>query len=113
MANTLTVNGVALDGRSLNMWIVIQSNGATVKSGFTPLTLEGVTGNTYTVMASDYDAGGIYFDHWGNGSVRKIRSVTLNGDTWFDAYYRITNATDAAWFLTGTIILLSTSCRRG
>jgi hypothetical protein len=105
MANTLTVNGVALDGRSLNMWIVIQSNGATVKSGFTPLIFEGVTGNTYTIMASDYDAGGIYFDHWGNGSARKIRSVTLNGDTWFDAYYRITfNLTIKSTDLSGNTI---------
>ena len=89
VANTLTVNGMALDGKPLNMWIVIQLRGATVKSGFTPLTFAGVTGTTYAVIASDYDAGGIFFDHWGNGSTSKTRSVTLNGDLWLDARYRL------------------------
>lgn len=88
VASTLTVNGLALDSRPLNMRIVIQQNGATVQSGFTPLTFTGITDGTYVVVASDYDAGGIFFDHWGNRNTSKTRSVTLNSDTWFDARYR-------------------------
>lgn len=84
----LIVYGRSLDGASLSMWIVIQSNGSTVKSGFTPLVFSGIVGNTYTAIASDYAAGNIYFDHWGNGSTSKTRTLTLNSDTTFNAYYR-------------------------
>jgi hypothetical protein len=105
LANTLTVNGMTLDGRPLNMWIVVQQNGATVKSGFTPLTFTGVTGGTYTVIASDYDAGGVLFDHWGNGSTSKARSATLNADMWFDARYRLVfNLTVRSTDLSGNAI---------
>jgi hypothetical protein len=88
-ANTLTVNGYSQDGNTLHMWMTIQQqNGATVKAGLTPLTFAGVTGSTYTVVASNYDAGGIHFDRWGNGSTNKARSVTLGSNVWFDAFYR-------------------------
>ena len=53
------------------------------------MIFSGVTGSTYVAIASDYDAGGIFFDHWGNGSTSKTRSVTLNSDAWFDARYRL------------------------
>ncbi len=87
-ANTITVQGKSLDGKALNMWITIQQNGSTVKTGFTPLTFSGVTGSTYTVVAHDYDAGSIFFDHWGNGSTNKSRTVTLNSNVWLDAFYK-------------------------
>jgi hypothetical protein len=87
-ANTITVQGKSLDGKALSMWVTIQQNGSTVKSGFTPLTFSGVTGAKYTVVAHDYAAGSIYFDHWGNGSTNKARAVTLNSNVWFDAFYK-------------------------
>jgi hypothetical protein len=89
-ANTLTINGYALDGRPLNMWIVIQQNGATVKTGFTPLTFAGTTGTTYSVQAQDYTAGNIFFDHWENGSTNRARSVTLSSDVSITAFYTTT-----------------------
>jgi hypothetical protein len=89
----LTVNGISTDGKSLSMWITIQHNGSTVKTGFTPLAFAGIVGSTYTVIASDYAAGNIYFDHWGNGSTNKSRTVTLNSNTWFNAYYRTGSST--------------------
>ncbi|WP_415280979.1 spherulation-specific family 4 protein [Candidatus Nitrososphaera sp. FF02] len=87
-ANTLTVNGVALDGRTLNMWIAIQQNGATVRTGFTPLTFVGTTGASYSIIANDYLAGNIFFDHWDNGSTSKTRTLTLNSDIAITAHYR-------------------------
>ena len=41
------------------------------------MTFAGVTNGKYTDVASNYDAGGIYFDRWGNGSTNKARSVIL------------------------------------
>jgi hypothetical protein len=87
-ANTITVQGKSLDGKTLNMWITVKQNGSTVKTGFTPLTFSGATGSTYTIIASDYSKGNIYFDHWGNGSTNKARTVTLKNNVWFDAFYK-------------------------
>jgi hypothetical protein len=84
----LTVNGQSLGGTPLSMWIAIQYNGSTVKSGFTPLVFPAVIGTTYAAIAYDYAAGNIYFDHWGNGSTSRTRTFTLSGDTTFNAYYR-------------------------
>ena len=108
-ANTLTVNGYSQDGKVLNMWIAIQQqqNGAIAKAGFTPLTFVGVPGGTYLVIASDYDAGGIFFDRWGNGATNKARSVTLgSSDIWIDAYYRTGQAPTTP--LTHTLTVKST-----
>jgi len=53
-ANTLTVNGVSLDGRTLNMWVTLSSGGATVKTGFTTVVYTGSAGATFSVTVSDY-----------------------------------------------------------
>jgi hypothetical protein len=88
-ANTLTVNGVSLDGRTLNMWVTLSSGGATVKTDFTPLTFAGTTGATYVVQPHDYAGGKIFFDHWENGSTARARTVTLNSDTAITAHFRV------------------------
>ena len=87
-ANTLTVNGYALDGRPLNMWIVISLAGTTVKTGFTPLTFAGTTGSIYSVQAHDYSAGNIVFDHWEDGSTTRTRTITLSSDATITAFYK-------------------------
>ena len=87
-ANTLTVNGYALDGKALGMWLVIQQNGATVKSGFTPLTFAGITGASYSLQAHDYAKGSIFFDHWEDGSTTRTRTLTLNSDVTVTSYYK-------------------------
>jgi hypothetical protein len=87
-ANTLTVNGLGLDGKTLGMWIAIQSNGSTVRTGFTPLSFVGTTGASYSVIANDYSGGNIYFDHWDNGSTSRTRTLTLDSDTTITAHYR-------------------------
>ena len=86
-ANTLTVNGLGLDGMPLGMWIVISSSGAMVKSGLTPLTFAGATGATYTVQTQNY--GTIFFDHSDNGSKARARTVTLSGDMAVTAYFKV------------------------
>jgi hypothetical protein len=87
-ANTLTVKGTSLDGKSLNMWTTISTGGSTAKSGFTPLSFAGATGATYTITVSDY--GSMVFDHWGDGSTARAKTLTLNADSTLTAYYRST-----------------------
>jgi hypothetical protein len=90
----LTVNGYSLDGKTLNMSITIQNpDGSTATNGFTPLTFSGMPNKTYTVVASDYAANNIYFDHWSNGSTNKSTTVTLKGSMTLNAYYKTTTTT--------------------
>lgn len=67
--------------------VISNSNGAVVKSGFTPGSFSGVAGQSYTITVQDYST--LVFDHWGNGSKERARQFTM-GDTnlYFDAYYR-------------------------
>ena len=88
-ASTLTVKGMTLDGKSMNMWTTVAAGGATVKSGFTPLSFAGTTGSTYAITVSDY--GSIYFDHWENGSTARTRTLALNSDVTITAFFRTTS----------------------
>lgn len=94
----LTIRSVDLSGSALTgYYTVIQSGGATVQTGYTPLTYSGNAGGTYSVTVHDY--GDVVFDHWGNGSTSKTRILTLTGDTTLVAYYR-TPPSQPTWTLT-------------
>jgi glucose/arabinose dehydrogenase/PKD repeat protein len=67
----LTVNTVSLDGADLNMWIIVQPQGA----------------GRYAVFVHDYD--GYVFDHWEDGSTDRVRTLTIEeATTMITAYYR-------------------------
>ena len=89
--HSLTVNAYSSDGAFLNMYATIQSGGTTIKSGFTPLTIEGRAGTTYTVNAQDYSS--YKFDHWGNDSTPNPRTVVLDHDVTATAYYHSVSST--------------------
>jgi len=80
-------NGSVIDG----MWVEIKQNGATTRTGFTPLSLTLGEG-TYTVTAGNYQQ--IIFDHWQDGSRSSTKSVSLSADTYLTAHY--TNGATAA-----------------
>lgn len=83
----IVTSAKTLSGSALSMWVTVAHNGSVVKTGFAPLTFYGTSGLTYTVTVSDY--GSYTFDHWGNGSTSRSRTVTLGtSGVWFDAYYR-------------------------
>ena len=85
---TFTVNGLTLDGKPLSMWVVVQSGGSTLKTGFTSLTFDGEIGNSYSVTAHDYSGGGIFFDHWEDGSTSRTRDVSMSENVVLTAYYK-------------------------
>ena len=66
-------------------------------SWHTPWSFAGATGTTYAVKAHNWSEGGIFFDHWDDGSTSATRQVTLNADsaTTLTAYYR-TGAKESA-----------------
>jgi PKD repeat protein len=65
----LTVNTVSLDGADLNMWSIVQPQGA----------------GRYTVFVHDYD--GYTFDHWEDESTNRTRTLTIEEATTITAYY--------------------------
>ena len=81
----LTVLSTTLSGGSLTgLWTTVQSNGATVASGFTPFTFEGTYGASYTISAGNYQNE--VFDHWSGGGSGPI-TVTLTQDVVLTAVY--------------------------
>lgn len=81
----LSVNAYTTGGKALSMYAVIKSGGTTVKSGFTPITYTGTTGNTYSVEVQNYDD--LTFSRWGDGSTSNPRTVALVADTTATAYF--------------------------
>lgn len=72
----LTVNATTLDGsRTLHMWIIIDPQSS------------NATGTTYKVYASNYKDR--VFNHWGDGSTDRIRTLTIEQDTTITAYYKV------------------------
>jgi hypothetical protein len=115
---TLSVSGVALDGKPLSMWITVQSNGSTLKTGFTPLMFSGNTENLYSVTAHDYSGGQIFFDHWEDGSTSRTRTVALSESVVITAYYRTPDSkshtlTVNAYDQSGTARSMYTTIREG
>jgi hypothetical protein len=75
---TLAVNSVDASGRPISgVWTTVQSmDGIPVKSGFTPLTVEGLKEGQYKVTVANYD--GKSFSKWqDNSSTSSTRIVTI------------------------------------
>jgi hypothetical protein len=82
----LTVKSVELSGKAITgLWTTIKKDGATVKTGYTPLTFTAQVGSTYEVSVGNYQS--YAFDHWESGSKSSARQVTVNADTALTAYY--------------------------
>jgi len=83
--HSLTVKSVDQTGKAITgMWTEIKKNGATVKTGFTPLSVT-LDQATYTVSAGNYQL--ITFDHWQDGTKSSTTSVNLSADSALTAHY--------------------------
>jgi hypothetical protein len=85
---TLTINSQSLGGSTITgLWTVLTQGGATVASGFLPITFTLNSGQQYTVTISNYQ--GYAFDHWqDNGSTSPARSITITQNTALTALFR-------------------------
>ena len=83
---SLTVKSVDQNGNAVTgMWTEVKKNGATVSTGYTPLSLSLEQG-TYAVSASNYQQ--IVFDHWSDGATSSTTSVSLSGNAELTAHYQ-------------------------
>ena len=90
--STVTTKAFGLDGSTLNMWTVIKQNGSTIKTGYTPMTFSGTVGQTYSITVDNYQ--NFVFDHWADGSISSVRSVTVGASaTDLIAYYQTGSTT--------------------
>ncbi len=82
---SLTIDSVDLEGKSISgLWTVIEKDGTTVSTGFTPMTFNGQPG-PYEVTVANYQ--NYAFDHWESGSTSSTREVTLGDEEKVTAYY--------------------------
>ena len=89
----LTVESVDQNGRAITgMWMEVKRNGATVGTGFTPLSLT-LEESTYTVSAGSYQQ--ITFDHWHDGGESSTTSVNLAANSEVTAHYKTTAPEEA------------------
>ncbi len=88
---TLSVSSVSQSGSNIDgLWTVLDSDGNTISTGFTPFTSELDTGKAYTVTVADYQ--NYVFDHWQDGSKSRSVEIRPSQDISLKAYYN-TSAT--------------------
>jgi hypothetical protein len=83
---TLTVASVDNNsGEEISgLWTVIKKDGATLKTGYTPVSYSGSPG-TYEVAVADYKNN--EFDRWDDGSTSSTRQLAVSGEVKVSAYY--------------------------
>jgi hypothetical protein len=87
---TITVTSAYNDGKGLTgMYIVLQQNGNTIATGFTPVTFNVNLGQSYMIIANDYINA--YFNHWSDGTQsRSIFMTVINPSNSLQAIYTTT-----------------------
>jgi hypothetical protein len=83
----LTVSSQYGSGQALaGMWTVLEQNGQTVATGFTPVQFTLASSQQYTVTVGDYQS--IVFHHWAdNGSTNAARTISVTQPTSIMAVY--------------------------
>ncbi|HXU96305.1 MAG TPA: fibronectin type III domain-containing protein, partial [Candidatus Nitrosotalea sp.] len=86
-STSLTVNSVNLSGTSFSgMWVELHAaNGTTLATGYTPITFNVPSGNSYTIVSSNYQ--NYVFDHWNDGTTTTSKTITLTQNTVLTEYY--------------------------
>ena len=104
---TITVNSQYINGNVLNgMYTILQQNGQTIATGFTPVTFSVTSGESYTVTADDYTNA--YFNYWSTGqATRTISVTTLSSSTSLVSYYSQSPPTAPSNSITVKSVLLN------
>jgi hypothetical protein len=84
---SLTINSVNLAGVSFSgMWVELHAaNGTTLATGYTPVTFNVPSGNSYTIVSSNYQ--NYVFAHWNDGTTTTSKTITLTQNTILTEYY--------------------------
>jgi hypothetical protein len=114
----VTVNAVTGNGAGVSMWTVVESNGQTVATGFTPLRFTGTPGQQYSIYVSDWRY--LSFDRWLDGGTSNPYTLEYSGEGYLAAYYEHDSPTTPHDTLTvntydggGNIVTMWTTVREG
>ena len=69
----------------IGYWTTLYQNGAILKTGFSPMTLDLNNGEDYEVFMSDFDV--MAFDHFGDGTEDSIYPISITSNTEIVASY--------------------------
>jgi hypothetical protein len=87
----LTINSLDTNGNQLSgLYTVVSKDGTQVAADYLPTTFSLQSGQTYTISVANY--GNYVFDHWSDGPISNIRTVSVSGDTSINAIFRNANA---------------------
>lgn len=95
----LNVNAANLTGydiAEIYTTIKTSNNGTVLIAKNTPLTFAPTSGTTYTVTPSDLEVLGYkryQFDHWNDGNITRIKTITPTSQMNLTAYYKSGNGT--------------------
>ena len=82
----LTVKTVNSSGDEiLGYWTTLYQNGAVLKTGFSPMTLDLNNGEDYEIFMSDFD--GVTFDHFDDGSEESLYPISITANSEIIATY--------------------------
>ncbi len=114
----VTVNAVTGNGAGVSMWTVVESNGQTVATGFTPLRFTGTPDQQYSIYVSDWRY--LSFDRWLDGGTSNPYTLEYSGEGYLAAYYEHDSPTTPHDTLTvntydgsGNIVTMWTTVREG
>jgi len=83
----ITISTVNSDGVEMTgYWTMLWKDGKKFTSGFSPLTIEVTSGETYVVGVGNYK--GVNFHHWDNDDTKRKRTFSISSDTTFTAWYK-------------------------
>jgi len=83
----ITISTVNSDGVEMTgYWTMIWKDGKKFTTGFSPLTIEVTSGETYVVGVGNYK--GVNFNHWDNDDTKRKRTFSISSDTTFTAWYK-------------------------
>jgi hypothetical protein len=88
---SITIQSVAWDNPSTSLtglYVTVQQGATTVATGWTPLTVSDLcAGQAYTITAANYKSE--RFAHWENGATSSSRTIALETNTIYTAYYQV------------------------
>jgi hypothetical protein len=83
----LTIDAQDTSGNQLNgYYTVLMKEGVQTAADWIPTSFTLQSGQTYTILVSDY--GHYVFDHWSDGSVSRIRTMSIAGPVSVAAIFR-------------------------
>jgi hypothetical protein len=82
----VTINAMTEGGSDISMWVVVESDGKMIKSGFTPLRFTGNPGQEYAITVAGWQY--YKFNKWMDGQTSNTYTMKYSGEKFLTAFYK-------------------------